>query len=906
MGEVAAAYCAGALSLEDALRVVVVRSRLLADIAGKGAMALVDLSEEEVDQLLDPVRDRVSVAAINGPRSTVISGEPGAVDELLEALDDDGIFCRRVRVDVASHSSQTDPLLSPLREQLSRIEPMVPPAAFYSTARPGSPTDQLLGPDYWVDNLRRPVRLMSAIRAMIGDGVDTFIEIAPHPVLLSSLADIAADANASIRTLAGPRREESELQHMMQLLSRVHVAGGEVLWERLAAPTAEVLRLPAYPWQRERHWLDSWEDWSGATDSVGPAATRPEGGDDLTYRVEWRPVAVPATPEPLSGAWFLVDNGSGLAAACAERLKGAGATPHIATSPAELRVLLRGASGGGGIAGVVHFTGGEQAPGDGAADEFLLSVTTGAALDTIQTLLELEVAAPTWWVTRGVQTLPGRAGDEAAWRQAAVWGLARTLWQEHPELDAHLVDFASGSESAADHLIEAISAFRGEPQLAFGDDGAFVARVVAAGREALSGPARWRADGSYLITGGLGALGLIAAEELVRGGARRLVLMARTPMPPRREWATLTASPMAERAAGVQRLEALGASVHLAAVDAGDAAAVESWLEDYRAEGWPPIRGVVHCAGALDNHLLRDLTQASLVELVRGKAGAAANLARLIPEVERTVYFSSTVAVLPQPGQGNYAAANAALDALAAARTAAGKPTVSLGWGVWKGAGLVADARVGRYVETMEASGLGSFDPAEARELFNWAAASRYAHLVLAPIDWSVARSRVERRPGAPFYHDLIAVETGAEQQHALSLLLESAVPGTRAALLVDHLRAMVARILDVTASAVAPNQPLGRQGLDSLMALEFRNRLEGQLQLRLPASLTWNYPTLERMSEHLLERLELTGAAAPVDDLKEIPLVAEAIPLGIDPQLRAEIEDLSDEEILQQLRTEV
>jgi acyl carrier protein len=164
----------------------------------------------------------------------------------------------------------------------------------------------------------------------------------------------------------------------------------------------------------------------------------------------------------------------------------------------------------------------------------------------------------------------------------------------------------------------------------------------------------------------------------------------------------------------------------------------------------------------------------------------------------------------------------------------------------------------------------------------------------------------VERRPGAPFYHDLIAVETGAEQQHALSLLLESAVPGTRAALLVDHLRAMVARILDVTASAVAPNQPLGRQGLDSLMALEFRNRLEGQLQLRLPASLTWNYPTLERMSEHLLERLELTGAAAPVDDLKEIPLVAEAIPLGIDPQLRAEIEDLSDEEILQQLRTEV
>jgi phthiocerol/phenolphthiocerol synthesis type-I polyketide synthase B len=899
MGEVAAAHCAGALTLADAVRVIVGRSRLLARIAGAGAMALIDLPQDEVLPLLEPAGGRVSVAALNGPRSTVISGDPSFIDALVERLDDDGIFCRRVKVDVASHSVQTDPLLEPLRAELAVLDPRVAQAPFYSTARPGAPGDRLLDASYWVDNLRRPVGLLPAVRAMVADGIDTFIEIAPHPVLLTSLGDIAADADAAVRTLGVQRREEPELRRLLELVARLYAVGVPVDWSQLTPP-GQVLRLPTYPWQRERHWLDVWEDWSGEERGGAASVPRPETAS-VVHEVAWQ-VATPADGASVSGTWLIVADRRGVAPATAAQLSGRGAEAVVVGGAAELEDAIDGLRARGGVPAGVLFLAGLDADASSPDDASPLRTGCGAALECVHALLRTRLAIPTWWATHSAQTLPARAGRREAWAQGALWGFVRTLWQEHPELDAHLVDVDGDAADCAEQLVLALGGFQAEPQLAFDAGVPHAARLVEAGADALATPLRLRADAAYLVTGGLGALGLVAAEELVRGGARRLVLMNRTPLPPRSEWARLE-GPSAARVAGVLRLEALGASVHVAAVDVADAAALRAWLEGYRLEQWPAIRGVVHCAGQLDNHPVASLTTDGLLGLLRGKALAAYCLDALLPDVERTIYFSSTVAVLPQPGQANYAAANAALDALAAARSAAGLPTVSLGWGVWKGQGLVADERVGRYVATMEASGYRSLEAEQARPLLQWSAGSARAHLLLAPVDWSTARASLANRPGAPFYGELLGAATESEGSGLRALLAET-TPAQRRGIMIEQLRAQVARVLGMATADIAPASPLGRQGLDSLMALEFRNRLERALELRLPASLAWNYPTLEVLADHLLERLAL-GAGEPDGRLESVaaPVAAAAAPQGVGlGAARASVAELSDDDVLREL----
>src|SRR5690606_21955091 len=287
----------------------------------------------------------VSVAALNGPRSTVISGDPAAIDDLLVQLDDEGIFCRRVKVDVASHSAQTDPLLADLAAELSVLTPQQPSIPFYSTPRPDAPVDALLDAAYWVDNLRHAVRLNTAVQRMIGDGIDTFVEIAPHPVLLSSRGDIAADADAAVRTYAGPRRDEPELRRLLDLVARLHVSGVAVAWERIARPDANVVRLPSYPWQRERHWIEGWEDWSGTDRTARASRPLPDRAPELVYRVDWAPYQpVPAT-RTMDGRWVVIGDPAGLGHALVATMRAAGATAQLVRDDGELNAA--------GITGVV-------------------------------------------------------------------------------------------------------------------------------------------------------------------------------------------------------------------------------------------------------------------------------------------------------------------------------------------------------------------------------------------------------------------------------------------------------------------------------------------------------------------------------------------------------------------------
>ncbi|AKQ65467.1 Malonyl CoA-acyl carrier protein transacylase [Myxococcus hansupus] len=258
MGEVAAAHVAGALSLDDAARIICERSKLLRRVSGKGAMAVVDLSREQAEVELLGVEDRIAIAVSNGPKATVLSGDPEALKGVLARLEQREVFCRWVKVDVASHSPQMDPLRQDLLERMAALQPTRGTVPIYSTVT-GAPIDgEEMTAAYWVRNLRQPVLFADAVQRLIQDGNVLFIELSPHPILVPFVDAMLRDGDASGRGLVVPSllREQEEWPSLLSSLGALSTRVDRVDWGRLHPSRRQRVSLPAYPWQRERHWLD--------------------------------------------------------------------------------------------------------------------------------------------------------------------------------------------------------------------------------------------------------------------------------------------------------------------------------------------------------------------------------------------------------------------------------------------------------------------------------------------------------------------------------------------------------------------------------------------------------------------------------------------------------------------------
>ncbi len=260
MGEVAAAYVAGALSLEDAALVICKRSSLVKRTVGQGAMASVELSLEDARRAIAGYEDRVSIAVSTSPTSTVLSGRPAALAEITETLQARDVSCRMVKVDFASHSPQMEPLRGELMQALEEVQPRFASVPIYSTVLDSVADGSEFDACYWARNLREPVLFSSSVQRLVEDGYDTFLEISAHPVLLSGIQQGLHHAGKDGDVLASIRREEDEHTVMLRSLGELYSGGYQVDWSRLYPKKGECVRLPSYPWQRQRCWLDGGED----------------------------------------------------------------------------------------------------------------------------------------------------------------------------------------------------------------------------------------------------------------------------------------------------------------------------------------------------------------------------------------------------------------------------------------------------------------------------------------------------------------------------------------------------------------------------------------------------------------------------------------------------------------------
>lgn len=285
MGEVAAAFIAGALTLEDAMRIISSRSKLLRRTAGRGAMAVVELSTKETEALLVGLQDRLSIAVSNSPTSTVISGDSAAVEQVLQALEERGVFCRPVRVDVASHSPQMDPLQPELLVALRDLHPTKAAVPIYSTSQARILNGTECDAAYWADNLRRPVLFSQMTQELLASDYRVFIEMSPHPVLLPAIEQGFQHAGRAGAAIPSLRRKEPEQQTILTSLGKLYELEYLPVWEQLN-PAGDFVRLPRYSWDEERFWCES--------ASVKAQSALSNGHNVLQFRLGNQPDASPS------------------------------------------------------------------------------------------------------------------------------------------------------------------------------------------------------------------------------------------------------------------------------------------------------------------------------------------------------------------------------------------------------------------------------------------------------------------------------------------------------------------------------------------------------------------------------------------------------------------------------------
>ena len=499
--------------------------------------------------------------------------------------------------------------------------------------------------------------------------------------------------------------------------------------------------------------------------------------------------------------------------------------------------------------------------------------------DLVRQLAERDADNPAtlWIITRGVR----EGASDAAVQQSGLWGMAGVIRAEQPQLWGGLVDIEAGTDPDLDlaECAPALSALLQSPAksiLSLRDGQLFARALAPVSGEPMREPFRCSPDVAYLITGGMGALGLLMASWLADRGARRLVLTGRTPLPPRRDWESdQNDADTRNKISAIRALEMRGVSVEAVALDAGSREAMQSLLVRRDQDGAPLIRGVIHAAGITDGQLLTEISDSRLRRTMWPKISGAQVLHELFPPRSLDFLFltASAGTVFGVPGQGAYASANSYLDGLARARNRAGCNTISLDWVAWQGLGFAADAQV--VLQELERMGSRPLNPEEAFSAWEHVARYEIAQAVMAPMPSSEASAA--EAPG----EDHVASATARWSQLSPEKVRSELEIG---------LRTILARELQLPEAEFDLERPFAELGLNSVMAMSVRRETEQLVGFELSVTMLWNHPTIASLAAYLEKILlpaedsgdEIDGlsdsASSVLDDLFDI---VESAPAG-------------------------
>ncbi|MGG6240881.1 alpha/beta fold hydrolase [Nodosilinea sp. AN01ver1] len=892
VGEYVAACVAGVLSLEDGLRLMALRGRLMQTLPANGSMVAVFADADTVAAALPST---VSLATLNGPDNTVIAGPQTDLEAVIDDLHSQGIRTKPLQVSHAFHSALMDPILNVFEQSAQGINFHAPTLPLVSNL-----TGEFVGPDlpmdarYWRRHARQPVRFAEAIATLQAAGHTLFLEVGPHPVL--SAMGKRCVAQNSHTWLPSLRRGQSDWHTLLTSLGHLYQQGLTIDWASFDRPyQRQWLSLPTYPFQRQRYWIDlALPQHSAAPISAASAIDdAPESVPSAAYGIGWQPQAI-APAAPAAGERWLIWGASdalwnGLSQTLRkqkiEAIRVAAGDRFQALQPNHYQVSLADDRPFAALMAAFdaqpsHLLVLAPEPTDGELDTLAIAAP---ALHWVKELAQSSGPNPPklWLVTTGAQAVDA-ADAVVAPQQAVLWGLGRTLRLEHPESWGGLIDLPAAADASAadpwlDTLIAQITNSQGEDEIALRQEQAWVPRLQAlnCAATAQAETQAIQAEATYLITGGTGALGQQLAGWMVEQGARHLVLTGRR-----------GSSPELEKT--LEPLRQAGATVWVEAVDGRDRAALATLLNRMQQQ-LPPLRGVFHAAGVLADGFVANQSIEQFQQVMPAKLQGAWHLHQLTQtlDLDWFVLFSSITSVLGSPGQGNYGAANAGLDALAQYRRQQGLPALSINWGPWQGAGMAAH-------QSATALAQRGMPPLTAAEGWQWLGrlltTETPATVAIARLDWPrlLRYLPIDRPPAivSAFVNEEKAVSAPprqavdpagkqAEGQQAIAPSLEQILAQSEAeriATVAAYLQTQVATVMGLS-EAVPVDAPLMELGIDSLMTMELLTLCKQDLDLVLYPREVLAHPTVAALAAYIAR--ELVRVHRPISDRQDEGLAA-------------------------------
>ncbi|GAB1544681.1 hypothetical protein NUACC21_73570 [Scytonema sp. NUACC21] len=970
VGEYVAATVAGVFSLEDGLKLIAERARLMQALPEDGEMVAVFASESKVQAIIQPHARQVAIAAINGPQSVVISGQRDIIESVIAALHSQGVKTKKLNVSHAFHSPLMEPMLAAFQKVAADVVYSPPQMKLISNVTGEFATTEITTPEYWCRHVRQSVRFTSGMETLYQKGYEVFVEIGPKPTLLGMGRYCLPEGAGVWLPSLYPGRDD--WQQLLQSLGALYIRGLSVDWQNFHRDRPHRrLQLPTYPFQRDRYWVDLPETVYVKTDKLPQETVQGsiinllnQGNSqqiiqdlektgklsedelrllpkllqllikqnqqqltaasikDWLYEIEWKlkPRQKVETPQAGSiensayqkaGSWLIFADVGGVGQTLAKLLQQQGHTCILVypgekynnkevntwsinpSKPKEFELLSQEALGTleRPLQGIVHLWSLETKLASNVSITSLEEAQTlgvGSVLHLLQSLIKgvkfsSSPSPKLWLVTRGAvglgSEIPGLA-------QAPLWGLGKAIAMEHPELWGGLLDLEPKEKTLQINslieetiqLLAEINNSQGEDHLAFRDGNWFVARLVqkqlpkpavetrhgtfangasangasangASANGASANGTSLQPNATYLITGGLGALGLRVAEWMVEKGARHLLLSGR-------HGATGKAQEI------ISQLKLAGAKVIVAQADVSHPEDVVRMLEGVEVT-MPPLRGIVHAAGVLDDGILLQQDQERFAKVMNPKVKGAWNLHLFTQNLplDFFVLFSSAASLLGSPGQGNYAAANAFMDALAHYRRSLGLPGLSINWGPWSDGGMAASLR-DRDRARLATQGVSTIAPEQGLQVLEQLLGQQGGQIGVLPFEWS-AFKQLNPNKQLPLLLELIGEVSPQEEskqapaRQEILQQLKKVSAKERQAILLNYLQSTVAKVLGLSTTKLDTQQPLHEMGLDSLMAVELTTTLRAELQVELPVRALVEDPSIESIATLLNEQLE-------------------------------------------------
>ncbi|MBO9695041.1 MAG: SDR family NAD(P)-dependent oxidoreductase [Sphingopyxis sp.] len=722
-GEYAAAHLAGVIDMEAGLRIVTTRGRLF-EAVRDGGMLSVPLSEAELRPLLPP---QLSIAAINAPGLCVVSGPAAAISGFRDLLAEREIEAQIVRISVAAHSPMLDPILPEFRALMQTIDLRAPTIPFASNltgdwATAANVTD----PEYWVRHLRETVRFTDGLHRLLDDQERALLEVGPGRGM-ASLARQHPDRAREQPVISSMRHPDQRVDDdaaWLDALGQLWAAGAEIDWDAFWQDEQRLrIPLPTYRFERQRHWYEPGAQLA-KSDGAGDAADRSNDPAEWQYEPVWTRSYPEASAMP-EGVALVMEDMQGLGQAITRHLReagrdvvvvragdrfgrlGAGLFSVNPASQADYGRLFDMLGAEGRLPTQIYHcwlvTGaGRKQPDARRLQELgffsLIALSRELAHQVGDEPVEIAL------LTDRLQRI-GADGDLMPCKATAT-GAASVVPTEYPNLHIRCIDVALPSPRAITALAEAAVAELGagwsDRVIAYRGGERWVrtfARVPATQARRMAPVPVLRPDSTYIVTGGLGGLGLTIARHLADCHGARIALLGRSALPPRESWTDIlaggTVDPLIEdRIRKIMALEASGATVEILVVDVGNARAMRHAIREVTAK-LGPVTGVFHAAGALDDGLVETRSRAAMEAVLRPKVAGTLALEEALEgqkqKPEFIMLFSSISAFAGLPGQADYAAANAFLDAYAQSRHAMdGTRVLAVGWSPWREVGMAA------------------------------------------------------------------------------------------------------------------------------------------------------------------------------------------------------------------------